>query len=157
MWLPSGAGWAAFLLKPLEHLPLRAVAVQNMQHSLNRLESRRTIAFPAAHELTILACWMSRIVSNRLFWVYFCYTLSIILLQFIFDTTIRSICSQGSPGGDPDFSFTILLPHSAGKGVNVWEESSRGSGRQGGLKQFVELPYRLYRNERHWCPRYASR
>ena len=69
-----------FLLKPLEHLPLRGLWLfQNMQHSLNRLESTAYDCFPSGHtELTILACWMSRIVSNRLFWVYFCYTLSII-------------------------------------------------------------------------------
>jgi len=69
-----------FLLKPLEHMPLRGLWLfQNMQHSLDRLESTAYDCFPSGHtELTILACWLSRLVSNRLFWVYFCYTLSII-------------------------------------------------------------------------------
>ena len=69
-----------FLLKPLEHLPLRGLWLfANMQHTLDRLESAHYDCFPSGHtELAILACWMSRLVSNRLFWVYFCYTLSII-------------------------------------------------------------------------------
>jgi len=69
-----------FLLKPLEHLPLQGLWLfKNMQHTLDRLESTAYDCFPSGHtELTILACWMSRLVSNRLFWVYFCYTLSII-------------------------------------------------------------------------------
>ena len=69
-----------FLLKPLEHLPLRGLWLfTNMQHTLDKLESAHYDCFPSGHtELTILACWMSRLVSNRLFWVYFCYTLSII-------------------------------------------------------------------------------
>lgn len=69
-----------FLLKPLEHMPLQGLWLfQNMQHALNRLESTAYDCFPSGHtELTILACWMSRLVSNRLFGIYFCYTLSII-------------------------------------------------------------------------------
>jgi membrane-associated phospholipid phosphatase len=69
-----------FLLKPLEHLPLQGLWLfGNMQHTLDKLESTAYDCFPSGHtELTILACWMSRVVSNRWFWVYFCYTLSII-------------------------------------------------------------------------------
>jgi len=69
-----------FLLKPLEHMPLQGLWLfQNMQHTLNRLESTAYDCFPSGHtELTILACSMSRLVSNRLFGIYFCYTLSII-------------------------------------------------------------------------------
>jgi membrane-associated phospholipid phosphatase len=69
-----------FLLKPLERLPLRGLWLfANMQQTLDRLESAHYDCFPSGHtELTILAWWMSRLVSNRLFWVYFCYTLSII-------------------------------------------------------------------------------
>jgi len=69
-----------YLLKPLEHLPLRGLWLfQNMQQTLDKLESAHYDCFPSGHtELTILACWMSRLVSNRLFWAYFCYTLSII-------------------------------------------------------------------------------
>jgi membrane-associated phospholipid phosphatase len=69
-----------FLLKPLEHLPLQGLWLfQNMQHTLDKLESAHYDCFPSGHtELSILACWMSRLVSKRLFWIYFCYTLSII-------------------------------------------------------------------------------
>jgi len=69
-----------FLLKPLEHLPLRGLWLfENMQHTLDRLESAAYDCFPSGHtELTVLACWSSRLVSNRLFWAYFYYTLSII-------------------------------------------------------------------------------
>jgi len=69
-----------FLLKPLEHMPLQGLWLfQNMQHGLNRLESTAYDCFPSGHtELTILACWLSRLVSKRLFGIYFCYTLSII-------------------------------------------------------------------------------
>ncbi|MGO9011171.1 MAG: phosphatase PAP2 family protein [Bryobacteraceae bacterium] len=69
-----------FLLRPLEHLPLRGLWLfQNMQQTLDKLESAHYDCFPSGHtELTILAWWMSRLVSNRLFWAYFCYTLSII-------------------------------------------------------------------------------
>ena len=52
---------------------------ENMQHTLDRLESAHYDCFPSGHtELTVLACWSSRLVSNRLFGAYFCYTLSII-------------------------------------------------------------------------------
>jgi len=69
-----------FLLKPLEHLPLRGLWLfANMQQTLDRLEQVHYDCFPSGHtEVTILAWWMSRLVSNRLFWAYFCYTLSII-------------------------------------------------------------------------------
>jgi membrane-associated phospholipid phosphatase len=69
-----------FLLKSLQHLPLRGLWMfQNMQFTLDKLESTAYDCFPSGHtELTVLACWMSRLVSNRLFGIYFCYTLSII-------------------------------------------------------------------------------
>jgi membrane-associated phospholipid phosphatase len=69
-----------FLLKSFEHLPLRGLWLfENMQHTLDRLESAHYDCFPSGHtELTVLACWSSRLVSNRLFGAYFCYTLSII-------------------------------------------------------------------------------
>ena len=64
--------------------------------TLDRLESAHYDCFPSGHtELTILAWWGSRMVSNRLFRVYFAYTPSSFLLQFIFDTTIRSMCWPG--------------------------------------------------------------
>ncbi len=47
--------------------------------TLDRLESAHYDCFPSGHtELTILAWWGSRMVSKRLFWVYFAYTPSII-------------------------------------------------------------------------------
>ncbi len=78
LWVPARG--PRFLLKPLEHLPLQGLWLfQNMQHTLDKLESAHYDCFPSGHtELTILAWWMSRLVSNRLFWAYFYYTVSII-------------------------------------------------------------------------------
>ena len=46
-----------------------------MQSALDRLESAHYDCFPSGHtELTILAWWGSRMVSKRLFRVYFAYT-----------------------------------------------------------------------------------
>jgi membrane-associated phospholipid phosphatase len=69
-----------FLLKHLEQIPLRGLWLFHaMQGTLDRLESAHYDCFPSGHtELTILAGWGSRMVSNRLFRVYFAYTLSII-------------------------------------------------------------------------------
>jgi membrane-associated phospholipid phosphatase len=69
-----------FLFKPLEQIPLRGLwGFAGMQSTLDRLESAHYDCFPSGHtELTILAWWGSRMVSNRLFRVYFAYTPSII-------------------------------------------------------------------------------
>jgi membrane-associated phospholipid phosphatase len=69
-----------FLLRYLQHAPLKGLWLfQDMQGTLDRLESAQYDCFPSGHtELTILACWGSRMVSNRLFRAYFAYTLSII-------------------------------------------------------------------------------
>ena len=69
-----------FLLKSLQNTPLTGLWLfENMQHTLDRLESAHFDCFPSGHtELTVLACWSSRLLSKRLFWAYFCYTLSII-------------------------------------------------------------------------------
>jgi membrane-associated phospholipid phosphatase len=46
-----------------------------MQAGLDRLETAAYDCFPSGHtELTILAWWSSRRVSNRLFRIYFAYT-----------------------------------------------------------------------------------
>jgi len=46
-----------------------------MQSTLDRLESAHYDCFPSGHtELTILAWWLSRLVSNRLFRIYLAYT-----------------------------------------------------------------------------------
>ena len=50
-----------------------------MQGTLDRLESAHYDCFPSGHtELTILAWWSTRKLTNSLFWPYFAYTLSII-------------------------------------------------------------------------------
>jgi len=65
-----------FLLKHLQHMPLQGLWLfQTMQSGLDRLESAHYDCFPSGHtELTILAWWGSRMVSNRLFKAYFAYT-----------------------------------------------------------------------------------
>jgi len=65
-----------FLLKDLQHIPLGGLWLfQGMQGTLDRLESAHYDCFPSGHtELTILAWWGSRMVSNRLFRIYFAYT-----------------------------------------------------------------------------------
>ena len=65
-----------FLLKHLQHIPLQGMWLfQAMQNTLDRLESAHYDCFPSGHtELTILAWWGSRMVSNRLFRIYFAYT-----------------------------------------------------------------------------------
>jgi len=69
-----------FFLSYLETADLRGLwFTRAMQATLDRLESRAWDCFPSGHtELTVLAWWGSRWISNRLFWIYFAYTLSII-------------------------------------------------------------------------------
>jgi membrane-associated phospholipid phosphatase len=69
-----------FLLKELQHLPLQGLWLfQGMQSMLDTLESAHYDCFPSGHtELTILAWWGSRQLSNRWFAVYFAYTPCII-------------------------------------------------------------------------------
>ena len=69
-----------FYLRNLQTIDLRGLWVTRaLQWSLDRLESKAWDCFPSGHtELTILACWGSRLISHRLFWIYFAYTLSII-------------------------------------------------------------------------------
>jgi membrane-associated phospholipid phosphatase len=69
-----------FLLRHLEHVPLQGLWLFHaMQSALDKLESAHYDCFPSGHtELTVLAWWGSRLVSNRLFRVYFAYTPSII-------------------------------------------------------------------------------
>ncbi len=86
-FLASYAGYLAvpargprFLLRHLQHAPLKGLWLfQSMQGTLDRLESAQYDCFPSGHtELTILAWWGSRLISNRLFRAYFAYTLCII-------------------------------------------------------------------------------
>ncbi|HKE27162.1 MAG TPA: phosphatase PAP2 family protein [Bryobacteraceae bacterium] len=69
-----------FLLRHFEHAPLQGMwFFHDMQNTLDRLESIAYDCFPSGHtELTILAWWYSRVAGNRLFWVYFAYTPTII-------------------------------------------------------------------------------
>jgi membrane-associated phospholipid phosphatase len=69
-----------FLLNHLQHFPLRGLwFFQTMQSGLNRLESAHYDCFPSGHtELTILAWWGSRMVSNWWFRLYLAYTPCII-------------------------------------------------------------------------------
>ena len=69
-----------FLLRSLEHVPLQGLWLfQAMQSTLDKLEQAHYDCFPSGHtEMTILACWGSRMVSRRLFRLYLAYTLSII-------------------------------------------------------------------------------
>jgi len=65
-----------FLLKGMQHIPLQGLWLFHwMQATLDQLESAHYDCFPSGHtELTILAWWGSRMVSNRWFQVYFAYT-----------------------------------------------------------------------------------
>ena len=69
-----------FLLKALQHIPLQGLWLfHGMQNTLDRLESAHYDCFPSGHtELTLLACWGSRMVSKRLFGAYLAYTPCII-------------------------------------------------------------------------------
>jgi len=69
-----------FLLSHLQHVPLQGLWLfQSMQSMLDTLESAHYDCFPSGHtELTILAWWGSRQLSNRWFGVYFAYTPCII-------------------------------------------------------------------------------
>ena len=69
-----------FLLDHLQHQPLQGLWLFNsMQSMLNNLEHDHFDCFPSGHtELTVLACWLSRSISHRLFRVYFLYTLCIV-------------------------------------------------------------------------------
>jgi len=69
-----------FLLKDLQHVRLQGLwFFQGMQSTLDRLESAHYDCFPSGHtELTILAWWSTRKLTNPLFLPYFAYTLSII-------------------------------------------------------------------------------
>ena len=68
-----------FLLRPLEHASLNGLWLfHHLQSTLDQLESAAYDCFPSGHtELTILALWGTRLISKRVFCIYFAYTLSI--------------------------------------------------------------------------------
>lgn len=69
-----------FLLRPLQHTTLHGLWLFDwLQGTLDRLESAHYDCFPSGHtELTVLACWGSRVISKRLFRAYLAYTSCII-------------------------------------------------------------------------------
>lgn len=69
-----------FFLRDLQTIDLRGLWVTKLlQATLDHLESKAWDCFPSGHtELSMLACWGSRMISKRLFWIYLAYTLSII-------------------------------------------------------------------------------
>lgn len=86
-FLVSYAGYLAvpargprFLLAALQHVPLRGLWLyEALRVGLDKLESAHYDCFPSGHtELTVLAWWGSRLISRRLWYTYFGYTLSIV-------------------------------------------------------------------------------
>lgn len=69
-----------FLLDSLQHAPLQGAWLFHwMRNTLDQIESAHYDCFPSGHcELTILAWWLSRNISKRLFWAYSVYTACII-------------------------------------------------------------------------------
>ena len=65
-----------YLLNGLQHMPLQGLWLfRSMQDGLDKLESYHYDCFPSGHtELTLLACYSSRIVSKRWFGIYLAYT-----------------------------------------------------------------------------------
>jgi membrane-associated phospholipid phosphatase len=65
-----------YLLNSLQHIPLKGLWLfRTMQDGLDKLESYHYDCFPSGHtELTLLACWGSRMVSKRWFRIYLAYT-----------------------------------------------------------------------------------
>jgi membrane-associated phospholipid phosphatase len=65
-----------YLLRDMQHVPLVGLWLfRRMQDTLDTLESYHYDCFPSGHtELTILAWWGSRMVSNRWFKIYLAYT-----------------------------------------------------------------------------------
>jgi membrane-associated phospholipid phosphatase len=65
-----------YWLNGLQHMPLQGLWLfRSMQDGLNKLESYHYDCFPSGHtELTLLACWSSRVVSKRWFKIYSAYT-----------------------------------------------------------------------------------
>ena len=123
--------------------------------TLDRLESAHYDCFPSGHtELTLLALWGSRMVSKRLFRIYFLYTPLIIFAtvylryHYTVDVLAGAALAFVSDPGSPGY---------------VSEAFEKGAKRLGGievvaaddkklLKEFVELPYRLYRGDPYWVP-----
>jgi membrane-associated phospholipid phosphatase len=78
-WLVPVRG-PRFLLAHLQTSELRGLWLfPYLQHALDKLESAHYDCFPSGHvELTLLACWGSRLISTNLFRTYFVYSLVIV-------------------------------------------------------------------------------
>jgi membrane-associated phospholipid phosphatase len=65
-----------YLLNSFQHIPLQGLWLfRTMQDGLDKLESYHYDCFPSGHtELTLLACWGSRVVSKQWFRIYLAYT-----------------------------------------------------------------------------------
>jgi membrane-associated phospholipid phosphatase len=65
-----------YLLNSAQHIPLQGLwFFRTMQDGLDKLESYHYDCFPSGHtELTLLACWGSRVVSKQWFMIYLAYT-----------------------------------------------------------------------------------
>jgi membrane-associated phospholipid phosphatase len=114
-----------FLLRHLQHVPLQGMWLfQNMQSTLDRLESAHYDCFPSGHtELTILAWWSTRMVSKPLFWAYFGYTLSIIFATVYLRYHYTIDLLAGSVLALILILAAPLVYHKlSGKGVTAWEE-----------------------------------
>ncbi len=69
-----------FFLEHLQHTRLEGVWVfERLREGLDKLESAHWDCFPSGHtELTLIVCWTSRLISNKLFGIFCVYTASIV-------------------------------------------------------------------------------
>jgi membrane-associated phospholipid phosphatase len=92
-------------LPPLRGLWLTAA----LQNTLDRLESAHYDCFPSGHtELTMLACWGSRLVSRKLFYLFLGYTPCIIFatVYLRYHYTIDVLA-----GALTAFALILVAPH----------------------------------------------
>ncbi|HUI58279.1 MAG TPA: phosphatase PAP2 family protein [Bryobacteraceae bacterium] len=144
-----------FLLRGLQHIPLQGLWLfRGMQDTLDKLESYHYDCFPSGHtELTLLALWGSRMVSKRWFKVYLAYTpfliFATVYLRYHYTVDLAA-------GAIAAFVLAVASP-------GLYKKLSQGARRLAGieivaagnkkaLKQFVELPYTLHRNDPYWVP-----
>ncbi len=89
---------ALFPAQPPNHRSAGLWVTRVLQLTLDKLESKAWDCFPSGHtELTILACWGSRLISNGYFGSTSPIPCPSFLLQFIFDTITPSTCWPGPP------------------------------------------------------------
>jgi len=116
-----------FLLNSLQHIPLQGLWLFHaMQHTLDTMESAHYDCFPSGHtELTILACWGSRMLSKRIFLAYLIYTPSIIFAtvylryHYTVDVMAGAVVAASPIVGAP-FVYRMLQE----RPVNAWAKST---------------------------------